>query len=50
MYLSFCEKFFLVSTEHGTGLDAKFKIPKLSHQICATHECNIKSKLNKKLI
>ena len=31
-------------------LDAKFKISKLSHRICAAHAWSIKSRQNKKLI
>ena len=33
-----------------SGLDAKFKILKLSHQIGAAHALSIKSRRNKKLI
>ena len=32
------------------GLDAKFKISKLSHRICVAHAWSIKSRQNKKLI
>ena len=40
--------FFLC--KHRPGLDAKFKISKLSHRMCAAHAWNIKSRRNKKLI
>ena len=34
----------------GLGLDAKFKISKLSYGMCVVHVWSIKSKRNKKII
>ena len=56
--LVFSQKFYTPSHQREScclellrpSLDAKFKISKLSHRMCAAHAWSIKSRRNKKLI